>query len=151
MLYNTVQRHILSQPLVPHILLQLRLAVFPDDRVGPPAPPPPSAEERIRIKRRTAASIRDLIPDVVAHKYYGTANEEEIITDIERDMLDPFSDAYLNKHLIYSILELVLVRLIPELAEQEISELLSERGVASENTSVEYLAEMSSPVLDKKS
>ena len=45
------------------------------------------------------------------------------------EILDVFGDAYLNKHLVYSILELVIVRLVPELGESTPSELLSERGV----------------------
>lgn len=46
------------------------------------------------------------------------------------EILDVFGDAYLNKHLVYNILELVIVRLVPELGESTPSELLSERGVA---------------------
>jgi len=36
-------------------------------------------------------------------------------------------DAYLNKHLIFQILELVIVRLVPELGEQGVRELIEER------------------------
>ncbi|KAK3504645.1 PXA domain-containing protein [Neurospora crassa] len=59
----------------------------------------------------------------------GTPDEETILTEIEQGVLDVFSDAYLNKHLIYSILELILVRLMPELAEKRVSELWEERLV----------------------
>lgn len=51
-----------------------------------------------------------------------------MIRQVEQ-MLDVFGDAYLNKHLFYNILELVIVRLIPELGESTPTELLSERGV----------------------
>ncbi|KAK1781564.1 PXA domain-containing protein [Copromyces sp. CBS 386.78] len=54
-------------------------------------------------------------------------DEETILTEIEEGILDVFSDAYLNKHLIYSMLELVLVRLMPEFAEKRVSELWEER------------------------
>ncbi|KAF3770490.1 hypothetical protein M406DRAFT_354475 [Cryphonectria parasitica EP155] len=53
--------------------------------------------------------------------------DAHIITVIETDILDVFSDSYCNKHLMYSALELVLVRLIPELAEKGVEELLEER------------------------
>lgn len=53
--------------------------------------------------------------------------DARIITEIETDILDAFSDAYCNKHLMYSALELVLVRLIPELAEKSIVGLWNER------------------------
>jgi hypothetical protein len=55
--------------------------------------------------------------------------QEELLTIIENDLLDPFSDAYCNKHLIFSIIEMVLVKLIPELSEHSISGLMEERGV----------------------
>ena len=45
------------------------------------------------------------------------------------EILDVFGDAYLNKHLVYNILELVVIRVVPELGESTPSEILSERGV----------------------
>jgi hypothetical protein len=54
-------------------------------------------------------------------------DDGEILDEIERSILDVFSDAYCNKHLVYAILELVLVRLMPELAEKGVVELLSDR------------------------
>jgi hypothetical protein len=54
--------------------------------------------------------------------------ENEMIEQVEQ-ILDVFGDAYLNKHLVYHILELVIVRLVPELRESTPSQLLSERGV----------------------
>ncbi|KAM7204042.1 PXA domain containing protein [Naviculisporaceae sp. PSN 640] len=55
--------------------------------------------------------------------------DELILQDIEQGILDVFSDEYCNKHLIYSLLELILVRLMPELAEKGITELWSERVI----------------------
>lgn len=60
-----------------------------------------------------------------------TADAEELLEAIESDLLDPFSDAYCNKHLIYAIVELVLIKLIPELSEQSVSNLMEERGIVS--------------------
>jgi hypothetical protein len=54
--------------------------------------------------------------------------EDEVVRQVE-EILDMFGDAYLNRHLVYNILELVVVRLVPELGESTPSELLSERGV----------------------
>ena len=53
--------------------------------------------------------------------------DEEIIRDIEEGILDVFSDAYCNKHFVYAVLELVLVRVMPELAEKGVGELWGER------------------------
>lgn len=53
--------------------------------------------------------------------------DAQIITDIETNILDVFSDPYCNKHLMYGALELVLVRLVPEVAEKGVVELWEER------------------------
>jgi len=49
--------------------------------------------------------------------------------EIEESMLSWTSDVEMNKHLVYSILEHVLVRLVPEMQHKTPSELLAERGV----------------------
>ena len=125
------------------ILRNLRIALFPNNSMGPPAPPPPSIEERLAIKCKAAKSVRDLFPAYIVCKYYAANDDEMIVNDIAEDMLDPFDDAYLNKHLVYAILELILVRLIPELVEQPVSELLVERGVERDEFSVLELSERS--------
>lgn len=48
---------------------------------------------------------------------------------IEESMLCWTDDAELNKHLIYSILDLILLRLVPEMQGKTPIELLAERGV----------------------
>ncbi|KAF7180738.1 hypothetical protein CNMCM7691_010029 [Aspergillus felis] len=53
-----------------------------------------------------------------------------ILQAIERDILDLFADEYCNKHLIYSIIETVLVKLVPELSDHSITELMEDRGIA---------------------
>ncbi|KAI1492493.1 hypothetical protein F5X96DRAFT_380824 [Biscogniauxia mediterranea] len=54
-------------------------------------------------------------------------DEDRILSEIETGILDIFSDPYCNKHLLYGVIELLLVRLIPELAEKGIGELWEER------------------------
>ena len=53
--------------------------------------------------------------------------DARIISEIETGILDVFSDPYCNKHLMYGALELVLVRLLPELTEKGVVELWEER------------------------
>lgn len=123
----------LTPSLLPLVLQNLRAALFPNNNLGPPAPPPPSIEERRQIKRNAAKSIFEFIPRFVTSKFYNTNSEESAVDQIETDMLDPFDDQYLIKHLAYGLLELILVRLIPELGEQSITDLLAERGVIWES------------------
>jgi len=43
------------------------------------------------------------------------------------EILNIFEDSYCNKHLLYGVVELIIVRLIPELGEKGVEELLKER------------------------
>ncbi|KAL4922691.1 PXA domain-containing protein [Aspergillus aurantiobrunneus] len=57
------------------------------------------------------------------------AEESFLVSAIENDILDLFSDEYCNKHLIYSIIETVLAKILPELSDRSIAELMEDRGV----------------------
>jgi hypothetical protein len=57
--------------------------------------------------------------------------EVHFLQIIEKDLLDLFADEYCNKHLVYAIVEAVLARLLPEMAERCVEDLLEDRGVAS--------------------
>lgn len=76
--------------------------------------------------------------------FYPDSDEPETTSIVEEDMLTSLDDQYLNKHLVYSILELVLIRLMPELREQHISTLLAERGVVWAEVSVPEEPELAS-------
>ncbi|KAL3495427.1 PXA domain-containing protein [Aspergillus germanicus] len=59
----------------------------------------------------------------------GSVEESLLLSAIENDILDLFADEYCNKHLIYSIIETVLAKLLPELSDRSIAELMEDRGV----------------------
>jgi hypothetical protein len=122
----------LPPSILPPLLLNLRIALFPGNAQGPPALEPPSSEERLQIRRRCAEAILSLVPPLVSRVYFNVdgdkEGEDEMLRQVE-DILDVFGDVYCNKHLVYNILELIIVRLVPELGESTPSELLSERGV----------------------
>ncbi|KAK2877202.1 hypothetical protein FQN49_001352 [Arthroderma sp. PD_2] len=61
---------------------------------------------------------------------YDEGEDAALLTAIEHDLLDLFSDTYCNKHLIYSVVEAILVKLIPEMGEHSVTELMNERGVS---------------------
>ncbi|PGH17334.1 hypothetical protein AJ79_01218 [Helicocarpus griseus UAMH5409] len=56
-------------------------------------------------------------------------HESLLLSAVEHDILDIFADTYCNKHLMYAIIETVLVKLLPELSEHGVAELMAERGV----------------------
>jgi hypothetical protein len=132
-LSSSIRKHILPPSILPPLLLNLRVALFPGNARGPPTPEPPSSEERLLVRKRCAEAVLSLVPPLVSRVYFNVDSdkdgEDEMIRQVE-EILDVFGDAYLNKHLVYNILELVIVRLVPELGGSTPSELLSERGVA---------------------
>jgi hypothetical protein len=57
--------------------------------------------------------------------------ETHLLETIEDDLLDVFADQYCNKHLVYSIIEVVLAKVLPEMTERSVKDLMEDRGVAS--------------------
>jgi hypothetical protein len=57
--------------------------------------------------------------------------ELHLLEIIEHDFLDLFADEYCNKHLVWSIIETVVSKLLPEMTEHSVEDLLGDRGVAS--------------------
>ncbi|PWY72398.1 hypothetical protein BO70DRAFT_399275 [Aspergillus heteromorphus CBS 117.55] len=55
--------------------------------------------------------------------------ESLLLAAVEDEVLDLFADDYCNKHLIYSIIEAVLSKLLPELSARSVAELMEDRGV----------------------
>jgi hypothetical protein len=43
------------------------------------------------------------------------------------ELLGCLDDTYLNKHLIFQIVELIVLRLVPELGQQGVRDLMEER------------------------
>lgn len=61
-------------------------------------------------------------------------SEEARVDEIEEEILGWSDDVWLNKYLIYGILELVLCRICPEMRDKLPSELLAERGILQPST-----------------
>lgn len=111
---------------MPTLLRTLRQTLFPNSSLPPPAPPPPSASEVSNIKRTCALALLSLLPTTVWKRFFGSEEMEEWVVELEGE-LDVWGDEYLNKHLGYAVLELIIVRVLPELGERRVEELLKER------------------------
>lgn len=72
-------------------------------------------------------TIDDITNDNGNHDDNVKYRDRATVAAIEDSILQPFSDAYCNKHLLYASLELVLLRLIPELGSQGIEEMIEQR------------------------
>lgn len=66
---------------------------------------------------------------------HGQSEEEAfLLAAIEHEFLDLLADEYCNKHLVYAIIEKVLARLLPELTERSVGELMEDRGISDGHT-----------------
>lgn len=110
---------------MPHLLRTLRAALFPNNSLAPPRAIPDS-EEAMQIKRRAADAVVEALPPSVCRVYFASSDRDDWIASVE-GWLDIVGDEYLNKHLVVRIVELVVVSIMPELAEQGAEELLMER------------------------
>ncbi|GAW19171.1 hypothetical protein ANO14919_086550 [Xylariales sp. No.14919] len=107
----------------------------PNIRGGTDAGPPHPSSQKNNPMMRDDATLYSQPqecsqePDELDQPLSGATNEDEVrrLSEIDTGVVDIFSDAYCNKHLIYGVLELVLVRLVPELAEKGVGELWEER------------------------
>lgn len=80
----------------------------------------------MEIRRRCAEALSALFPDIL-HRAAGLSRED-VVKEVESD-LDVWGDAYMNKHLSYQILDLVIVRVLPEMGEKGVKELMEARGI----------------------
>lgn len=106
-------------------LRTLRATLFPHNGLGP-ARQPPSEEEAKAIKQRCAATLVGLLPTAVASSFFANMNQADHLRQVEA-LLDCLGDTYLNKHLIFAIVELIILRLVPELGDGGVQALLEER------------------------
>ena len=125
-MHHTLHTQLQPSQLLPTLLRTFRQFLFPNSSLPPPAPPAPSATEVSNIKRTCAISLLSLLPVAVCKRFFGTEETEDWIREVEGE-LDAWGDEYLNRHLGYAILELVVVRVLPELGERRVEELLKER------------------------
>ncbi|KAI1000475.1 hypothetical protein K3495_g7717 [Podosphaera aphanis] len=123
-LSHTIKTHVLAPTVLPTLLRAARAALFPYNMPGPPRPTPDVAECLI-MRRHCAEVLLDLLPARVREIYFGPG-WNQMVEEVEQG-LDIVGDVYCNKHLIYGLVELVLVRLMPELAECGIEELIEQR------------------------
>ncbi|KAL1797862.1 hypothetical protein ACET3X_004468 [Alternaria dauci] len=124
-LAHTFHTQILNPAFLPVALRTLRATLFPNNAPGPPRQIP-TDEEIEAIKHCCAATLLDLVPPKVAAAFFASRGRDAQVRQIE-DILGCLDDAYLNKHLVFQIVELIVLRLFPELGEQGVEELLDER------------------------
>ncbi|KAI5369655.1 putative Phox-associated domain-containing protein [Septoria linicola] len=115
LLSSNVRTRLLSANWIPSALQAARSALFPENVLAP-ARVPPKDHEVLVIKRECAMAIIDAVPGIVRDRFFATNDVDLMIEDVECE-LDLLGDSYLNKHLIVRVVELIVARLFPELAD----------------------------------
>lgn len=111
----------LSRPsLLPSVLLAVRGALFPENAF-PPTRAQPTSAEVAEIKRVCATAILQAVPAPVRCRFFATQDDDAMRRDVECT-LDLFADSYINRHFVVSAVELLVVRLFPELTAESVSE-----------------------------
>jgi hypothetical protein len=72
-----------------------------------------------------------LIPTPILARFFASDAPADWDRAIEAE-LDVWGDSYLNRHLAYAVVELVVVRVMPELHEKGVQEMMERRGVEME-------------------
>ncbi|KAJ6780735.1 hypothetical protein PWT90_04298 [Aphanocladium album] len=112
---------------LPGVLRTLRGVLFPNNAPGKSSLAPPSSDEEfVALRKRAAGALLGLLPASVARVYFGGVSAAAQRDGME-ELFMVLNDDYCNKHLMYSVLELILVRLMPELSEKGVGELWEER------------------------
>jgi len=133
-LSHAIKSHVLDASRLPSILRLARAAVFPHNTLASPRVVPDMVEQ-LAIRRRCAETLLEVMPLAVQDVFFGldsgsmgerVENMESRVKEVE-EVLDVFGDSYCNRHLMFGVVDLVLVRLMPELAEKGVEELLQER------------------------
>jgi len=106
--------------LLPRILQATRSALFPENALAPPRQAPTSARV-LEVKRECAAAIVEIMPHFVRTRFFATRDLDPMRQDVEVT-LDLFGDEFLNRHLVVSAVELLVVRLFPELGEDVVGD-----------------------------
>jgi hypothetical protein len=125
-----VHEHVLNPAYIPRLLKIVRATLFPNNAPGPPKRVPDAAEI-VAIRLRCAETVVSALPAALLYRYFdirdiGDEGKEKLVGEVE-EMLGVLGDAYLNRHLVYGLIELIIVRLIAEMGEKGVGELMKAR------------------------
>jgi len=137
LLSHTIHTRLLNPSLLPSLLHSVRTAIFPNNTLGPARPVPSTPAEIAVIRHACAEAVYECIPPIVRGIYFppstasathsdADAEKDEAMTQIEA-LLDVLGDAYLNKHLVFALLDHVVCRLFPEMKDVGVEDLVRDR------------------------
>ncbi|KAF2455893.1 hypothetical protein BDY21DRAFT_422699 [Lineolata rhizophorae] len=142
-----IHTHLLSAARLPPLLRALRSALAPGNAFAPPRAAPPEPEQAA-LRRRAAERIVEALPPHVVRlikptpraasrpgssrgKVHYDGSDEKAVREAAvnevHEVLGVLADQYLNRHVVFGIVELLVVRLMPEMAERGVEALMAER------------------------
>lgn len=110
-----IRTALLDPGRVPPALRAARAALFPQNTLGPPRAAGPSPEEALRLRRAAAQAVVAALPRRLCAVYFASKKEDDWVEQVE-GWLEVLGDPYLNRHLVVALVELLAIRLMPELA-----------------------------------
>ncbi|KAK9479347.1 PXA domain-containing protein [Lipomyces japonicus] len=118
LLSHFFRKYVLTSQFACSVLVISRQTLFPNN--GPMAPPRiyPSVEEKQQILKQVQKNILRAIPVKIRKQVLG----DDAIRGVE-ELLSPFDNKFANKHLLFFLVDMIIIKILPELAEQTPEEL----------------------------
>ncbi|KAK9243702.1 PXA domain-containing protein [Lipomyces tetrasporus] len=118
LLSHFFHKYIMTSQFACSVLALSRHTLFPDN--GPMAEPRPypSEAEKRAILKRVHGNILRVVPVRVRKQVLG----DDALQGVE-ELLSPFENKFANKHLLYFLFDMVIVKVLPELAQKTPEEL----------------------------
>ncbi|KAH3684974.1 hypothetical protein WICPIJ_004053 [Wickerhamomyces pijperi] len=113
---NTLVKSLSSESLIILILKSARSNLFPQDDAMGPARIDPDLEEYEQIRTTTKTALYKVALKYKLFTKVVICNDLEVDLDnILEDFLTSLENKRLNKHLVYRLLDLIILRLVPEM------------------------------------
>ncbi|CAM9022982.1 unnamed protein product [Wickerhamomyces anomalus] len=119
LIQNTLIKSLQNESLIALIIQKLRNNLFPsDDEMGAPRIVP-DLEEFEKIRKTTKDNLKSVCNKFKLLSNLVIASESELDDTLD-DFLTTFENKRMNKNLIYRILDLIVIKLIPELCGMQL-------------------------------
>lgn len=111
-----------NEQAIAKILSTVRGTLFPNNGPMGPGRPFPSDEEQATIRATASNRLLTAVPESARFVLYGDDPQKSV-----DGILDLFGNKYMNKHLVYNLLDHLVSKVAPELVEMTPQELLNSK------------------------
>ncbi|KAK7208406.1 PXA domain-containing protein [Myxozyma melibiosi] len=118
LLAHFFKKYILTSQFACSTLAVSRQTLFPNNDSMAAPRPYPSDEEKTQILNRVHRNILRVVPARMRKQILGEDAREGV-----EELLSPFENKFANKHLLYFLFDIVIIKLLPEMAEMTPEEL----------------------------